>query len=146
MQGEPAVSFQQGQNILFRFRVKNNTSQDVLLTNPLFETDHFLEVSRVNTATSRTVVGKPYKYIFCAYIGGYSVRAHDLLDLTIPWEADVAYPTNAVFCEPAANSYLPTGHYSCSFTTTLRFDPNGRATNPTVALAPQTFTKEFDVL
>jgi len=145
-QGQPAVSFRQGQNILFRFRLKNNTSQNALLTNPLFETDHFLEVSRVNTAISRTVVGKPYKYIFCAYVGGYPVRAHDRLVITIPWVADAAYPMSDVFCAHAANSYLPTGHYSCSFTTALRFDPNGSITNPAVVLEPQTFTKEFDVL
>jgi archaellum component FlaG (FlaF/FlaG flagellin family) len=65
-QGQSATSFRQGQNIVFRFRVKNNTSDDVLLTNPLFETTHFLEVSKLSADNTSTVIGKPYKYVFCS--------------------------------------------------------------------------------
>jgi hypothetical protein len=145
-QGQSATSFRQGQNIVFRFRVKNNTSDDVLLTNPLFETTHFLEVSKISAGNTSTVVGKPYKYVFCSYMGGYPVQANNALVMTIPWVEDAAYPTSEVFCKHSANSYLPAGRYKCSFTTELKLDNNTSFNKLAFTSAPQTFTKEFDVL
>jgi hypothetical protein len=140
-QGREATVFPQGQNLLFSYQVANSSDQDIFLKNPVGDLTHFLEV--YGMAEKQAVsLGKPYSSIFCYYIGGYTLPAHQTMTLSIPWVTSSAYPTSPQFCGHAPNTYLPIGHYSTTFTPSLTWS-QGKSTGTTTTFP--TFTRAFDV-
>lgn len=143
-QGQEAVVFPQGQNFIFRFQVTNTSDQDIYVDNPVIDTREFLDV--FSTVEKQQVsVGRPYSGIFCEYIGGYTVAAHQAITFTIPWVDAAAYPTSFPFCGHAPTTYLPTGHYHTAFTpsVTWHLKKQGPATSKTSDF--QRFARDFEV-
>jgi hypothetical protein len=142
-QGQPATVFAQGQNIVFRFQVKNNSDQSIFLPNPVFDPTTFLAVY----TRARVSFGKPYEYIFCTYQGGIPLAAGQTYTFSIPWVEAAAYSTTAQFCRHAATTYLPLGRYQTHFAPSFAWTQQGTLTTPGVSqsLAAQEFSYEFEV-
>jgi hypothetical protein len=143
-QGQEATLFPQGQNVIFRFQVANTSDQDIYVCNPVFNPRDFLAVYR--TAEKQPVsLGKPYSGIFCEYVGGYRLGAHQAMTFTIPWVDAAAYPIRFPFCGHAPTTYLPTGHYRTAFrpSVTWHFWDQGPAATTTVDFQP--FARAFEV-
>jgi hypothetical protein len=142
-QGQPATVFAQGQNMVFRFEVHNNSDHAIFLPNPVFDPATFLSVSN----RAGVSFGKPYEYIFCTYQGGTPLAAGQTYTFSIPWVEEAAYPTTAQFCRHAATSYLPVGHYQTQFTPTFTWNEYSTLTTPGISQTSpeQAFSYEFEV-
>jgi hypothetical protein len=143
-QGQDAVVFPQGQNFIFRFQVTNTSDQDIYVDNPVIDTREFLEVFSL-AEKQQVSVGRPYSGIFCEYIGGYTVAAHQAMTFTIPWVAATAFPMSFPFCGHAPTKYLPAGHYHTAFTpsVTWHIKKQGPATAKTSNF--QRYAREFEI-
>ncbi|WP_125921434.1 hypothetical protein [Hymenobacter lapidarius] len=141
-QGKVMTSFAKGQNVIFRFEVKNTTSEAVFLKNPLFDAQQFLELYQLSSSTSNVLLGKPYNHIFCDYRGGFNIPARSTITLNISWVEVANYSNSAIFCSHAANSYLQPGRYKSSFAAAFTIL---KPTGPETVLPAQSFSQEFDV-
>lgn len=141
--GQPAASFPQGQNIIFRFQLINHSDQAVHFAAPLFDTRQFLEV----TTRGGISFGKPYTGVLCTTIGAYQVAAHDTMTFSIPWVAAAAYPTSSRFCGHAATTYLPVERYRTCFAPSFTWhqDINSTTAGPTHTTNAQELSQEFEV-
>jgi hypothetical protein len=143
-QGQEATVFSQGQNLIFRFQVTNTCDQNIYIKIPMFNTQDFLEV--YGTAGKQNVsLGKPYSGIFCNYVSGYTLVAHQAMTFTIPWVDVAAFPISFPFCTHAPTTYLPTGHYRTSFSPSVTWHFQSQEPAATTTTDFQPLTREFDV-
>jgi hypothetical protein len=142
-QGQPATVVTQGQNIIFRFQLSNNSDHEIFLPNPLFDPATFLTVSN----RAGVLFGKPYTNIFCTFQGGTPLAAGKTITLSIPWVEAVAYPMTAHFCRHATTSYLPVGQYQTHFATAFTWNESNSSTTFSISQtsAVQEFNCEFEV-
>lgn len=143
-QGQEATTFAAGQNVVFRYELRNTTDQEMYLQPSIFEPTAFLEVFS-NASSPAQSVGTPYSGGLCtAYRAFYVLPAHGALTLTTAWVAAPQYLDNEPFCQHAANVYLPKGHYHTAVVPRLSWHYGGEP-DTKVALAAQDYVRRFEV-
>ena len=146
-QGQETSVFAPGQNIIFHFEARNMTDQKMFLLTDLRDlTNNGLpSIYSFNKGVPQ-LVGRPYDYLCVNYVGGPTpLAAHDALQFSIAW-LEPTKPTNQFehepFCDHAATTALPKGHYYASFSASFVWYQDGVTTTET---APPTMVREFDV-
>jgi hypothetical protein len=107
-QGQETAVFAAGQNVVFRYEVRNTTDREIDIKAPIYDGAAFLEVFDEASGQS---VGTPYKGLCTSYRRYFVVPARGTLTFTVPWVAAAQYPAQEPFCTHAATTWLPKGRY-----------------------------------
>lgn len=142
-QGHETTSFAAGQNVVFRYELRNTTDREMYLQPNLFEPKAFLEVLSDASSPAQSV-GTPYAGLCQAYRAFYVLPARGTLTLTTAWVAASQYPEREPFCQHAANGYLPKGQYHTAVVPQLSWH-YGSGPDTRVALSAQDFVRRFEV-
>jgi hypothetical protein len=118
--GNEKTVFKQGENIIFSFRVKNNSDEDLYLKNS-FIYDDFFKVYQTNTPEGTLSYGRPYNII--CYIGGFHLPANETYKMNCPWYYTEDSALNH-FCliHSSETTNLPAGFYYTEFTQSFEIE------------------------
>ena len=135
-QGQEVTNIQQGQNFTLSFILVNNTS--ILYFLKSMDATNLFSVYA--TDNGKTLVGKPWKTIFCQYTNGYPIPAHDTTKFEIPWQPDTT-KSYLPFCLLSKTMPLAAGDYQTGFSSNFILI-NG---NQTIQSESQTFNINFEI-
>ncbi|MDH6056863.1 hypothetical protein [Umezakia ovalisporum] len=141
--GDSTLTFSEGEEISFRFKIKNDTEEPIILYNflrDLLGTDgaFYVEqkISMEPDSESKWIrVGRACTPYYITDIGGIGISAHSFYEIKFKW-----FDTLSGSCEKA-NPPLNKGNYRSSFT--CKFTGNG-GTYAGVSTT-QTFNVQFTV-
>lgn len=112
--GNEKTVFNQGENIVFSFLVKNNSADDLMLET-FFPNDDFFHIYQTGTNGETISHGIPYDLI--CYIGYFTIPANGYIEFKCPWVIS-SNPNHYGLCfEQNENhvSFLPLGNFFTSF-------------------------------
>ncbi len=134
--GNRKTHFRSGENVHFRFVVKNSSNKDVRYL-PGFVGEKFFSVTKLDTPEGDIVMGRPYENVFCAFFGTqFLIQAGEEQLFEIPW-----VPSGDFCCPPFCfvnkeNEPLTTGKYKTSVNGPFEFIQEG---------VPFTIDKDFEI-
>lgn len=113
--GNEKTEFNYGENIIFSFQVKNNTSENLMLKN-FFENENVFRVFKINDKNEIIDYGTPYDLV--AEIGYFSVNASKTLYLNCSWKCSNGEEFNSIYfgcLSDKPEQLLEKGNYYTSF-------------------------------
>jgi hypothetical protein len=143
--GKQSTKFSFEENFTFSFSIKNNTDEDLAITE-MYSMDNFFEVFKIGDSDELISFGKPYDAIFCEYIGAYRIDSGDTLLVEIPWIPDQDSHTFILCGLKYDNTHLPVGNYQTSVSPTFTFQKGGEdflTTTSSINISFQTNSKEL---
>ncbi|GEM_PF-6482981 len=140
--GEETSVFVQGQEIFFRYAIRNDTDEAVSLRNNVFDYDHFMEVTAEKNG-QLVPMGTPYATLGQSYAMYFTVAPHSTRSFTLAW-VEAAPSPDVDHYTPAANRPLPPGIYRTAVLPRLIWDQSPTATT-TIPVAAQDFVRRFEV-
>lgn len=140
--GDETSLFAQGQEIFFRYAIRNDTDEIVYLRNNVFESEHFMEVSKEH-AGQLLSMGTPYSSIGQAYTMYIMVAPHSTRTYTLAW-VESAPSQDVEQYTPAPNQPLQPGIYRTSMLPRLIWD-HSPTSSTTIPVAAKDFVRRFEV-
>lgn len=121
--GIERYSFHEGDNIIFRLDIKNNTDEDAILASPIY----ILGNDVFHVYSSKGVdFGKPYDELILPDISGTIIRSKSIVSFLCPWinnpDSSLLWKPNYLNYEIGKLRQLSKGNYYSDFT--IRLDSN----------------------
>lgn len=123
--GEPATVFKEGENFLFNFSFKNNTSNTIIVTTEFINQNFY----RVFRSSSNTDKGKPWTGLWCQYSLSpqeITLEQSNSKELRCPWILDERNTPDYPLCMSMSKDLLNKGEYFTSFTLDFHYTSNGK--------------------
>ncbi|MDP2423712.1 MAG: hypothetical protein U1C46_04760 [Bacteroidales bacterium] len=123
--GNEKTVFNEGENVIFSFVINNSTSEDMYFAG-MNNIDDFFRLYKLNTSEGDIDLGKPYKHIFCEYIGALRIPANGIFKIEIPWLWNENQIYGYIGCPHGSyhsvTSPLTKGYYRTAFTSSFKIN------------------------
>ena len=110
------TEFSYGENIIFSFQIKNNSSEKIAVNNFLPNND-FFKVYQLSTSEGVVAQGKSYDLI--NELGAFFIPGNDTFEFKCPWKSSTNSSLYAGYLIPIKEqhtTFLPIGKYYSEFT------------------------------